>query len=291
MIQLANESDKHDRNRTFRWFCDTHAVSDRDALLGVVKPAVNKLIEDNFRRAREGYERRRLEVADAIMGKRYTACSFDSFMFLDVDSYDGDRKEGMAIRRYQQSVVAEAKSYAENILAHVENGTNLILRGPTGVGKDHLASAITKYASRQLPDGDDHHPLHGGRARVGFCTGPSLFAEIRHSMNGGCEQSVIEKFTRPSVLVLSDPALTGSAEHTSFQRDVLFRSVDRRVTEMRPTVVTINAKNDDTMMAVLGEQIAGRLLDGAIVLDCMWPSYRKPAKVVSPAIRRQSVRE
>jgi hypothetical protein len=58
----------------------------------------------------------------------------------------------------------------------------------------------------------------------------------------------------------------------------LYRVLDRRYREVKPTWVTINAEDADDAKAKLGAPIFDRLKDNAELVPCFWPSFRERAK-------------
>jgi DNA replication protein DnaC len=80
--------------------------------------------------------------------------------------------------------------------------------------------------------------------------------------------------TRPNVLAISDPT-PPLGELSDYQRSMLFRVVDRRYRDLRPTWVTINAADSAEAERKIAPNIIDRLAHGALVLRCNWPSYRR----------------
>lgn len=165
----------------------------------------------------------------------------------------------------QRKVLADLKKFIGNIQAHVEAGEGLMLYGPKGTGKDHLAIACLREA-----------------AKAGFVThfedGQSLFQYFRDVIGSDAsERDNIAVYTRPDVLLLSDPVPIAGAT-SDYQRSVLWRIIDRRYRDLKPTWVTMNVADGKDAESKLGGQIVDRLRDGATVIHCEWPSYRKAAK-------------
>jgi hypothetical protein len=57
---------------------------------------------------------------------------------------------------------------------------------------------------------------------------------------------------------------------------MLFRAIDARYRDYRPTWVTINVGGGDEAEDRMGMQLVDRLRDRAVSIHCNWPSHRKP---------------
>ncbi len=239
--------------------------------------------QEEQQRLKEIEENERLiEKEDGILGPRYRGCTFDSWVFYDVPRSGPERQLALKIRGHQEAAVGAVKEYAENIRDNVRGGRNLILFGPVGTGKDHLMSAVAKAVSRSLNPVRYPNCLWDHPERLAVCIGANFFSRLRDAMGAGgeSEEKITSALIKSFVLLLSDPTLPGGAELTPYQRGQLFRIINDRSNAMRPTICTINAANERDIMNKLSPQIADRLLNGATVVECNWPSYRKPQKVI-----------
>lgn len=146
----------------------------------------------------------------------------------------------------------------------------LVLYGPVGTGKDHLAFGAVAAAVKE----------HGCSA--GFRNGRELMAEYRDRIGSDkSESGLIDALTWQHVLILSDP-LPVRGELTDFQADVLYRLVDGRAAAGLITVCTLNVANDEEADRRLGAATWDRLCDRAWKLGCFWESYRRPSREVAP---------
>lgn len=187
------------------------------------------------------------------IGKRYADCRFENYA---------------ATCEAQSSAVRRVSGYATEWPAECQAGHGMLLFGPSGTGKDHLAVAAAFVAVRE----------HGATAL--WIDGQRLFERMRDSIDSETrEQDVIREFTTPQILMISDP-LPQAGSVKDFQQSALWRIVDRRYRDMRPTWVTLNVKDEAEAQARMGVQLVDRLTDGALCIHCNWPSYRKPAAVV-----------
>lgn len=158
----------------------------------------------------------------------------------------------------------KVREYTRNLPATIGDGGGLILFGPKGTGKDHLAMAATQNAIMS----------HG--IDVEWVNGMDLFGEFRDAMNsdGTTERDIINRYARHQVLYISDP-VPPAGNLTEFQSAALFRILDARYSHKRPTWVTVNVTSAQELDARIGTQNGDRLRDGALAIFCNWASYRK----------------
>lgn len=199
-----------------------------------------------------------------IVGKRYlhVVCNEQGepcgVAGVSLDNYQADTAA-------QKATIQTLRDFVASIHERMENGDGLLLCGPKGTGKDHLALACLRYA-----------------AEAGYVTftadGQSLFQVFRDVIGSDAsEREHIARYTAPDVLLLSDPIpVAGST--SDYQRSVLWRIIDRRYRDKKPTWVTMNVADGKEADMKLGGQIMDRLRDGATAVICEWPSYRRVAK-------------
>ena len=181
-------------------------------------------------------------------GSRYEKCTLEHFITRNAA---------------QRKVVAAMMDYAADLRGYVGGGRGLLLLGPSGTGKDHLVAAL-------------FNPAVDARLSVKWISGALLFSRLRERIDstGESERKLLEEFTLPNILAISDPVPVG-CELTGYQRVMLYQIVDARYNNRRPCWVTINASSGAEVDAKLGAPIVDRLRDGALSLACDWPSYRK----------------
>lgn len=132
-----------------------------------------------------------------------------------------------------------AKNLAIGNLTH---GNFLVLAGPTGVGKTHLALAI---AWEWFEDGFD----------VLFSRADNLLDRLRQSYDDNTYHKHFDSICRLHLLVLDD---LGTEQAKDWAGEKMDRIVDWRYINRLPLVVTTNAKSED-----LAERVASRLADKA----------------------------
>ena len=116
---------------------------------------------------------------------------------------------------------------------------------------------------------------------VQWSNGPALFGEVRATFDvkGRREDEIIKRLVRAKVLYLSDLLPPGN-KLTDYQASITYQVIDARYSDRKPTWLTLNVATRAEMEAGLGAAIVDRVVDGALVLACNWPSYRKAAQKV-----------
>jgi DNA replication protein DnaC len=164
----------------------------------------------------------------------------------------------------QAKAVERIRAFLDGIDAHVEAGAGLVLFGPPGTGKDHLAIGAGRIAIAM-----------GYTVRWFSCQ--RIFQEFRDAIGdeGTSEESLFKELFKPEIAILSDPVPV-QGRLTDFQEGILWRLVDGRYRFCKPTWCTMNVASDAEACERLGPAIVDRLSDKALVLFCNWPSFRKP---------------
>lgn len=146
---------------------------------------------------------------------------------------------------------------AKNIArGNLTRGNFLVLAGPTGVGKTHLAVAI---AWEWFEDGFS----------VVFSRVDELLDELRQGYDDGTYHKRLERIRKCSLLVLDD---LGAEHAKDWAGEKIDRIVDWRYVSRMPLVVTTNAKSED-----LALRVASRLADRScsLVVQIDAEDYRR----------------
>src|SRR5208282_1523448 len=177
----------------------------------------------------------------------------------------------------QACVVVEG--FARDFPAGTEHG--LLLMGPCGVGKTHLAVAALQEV------------MHRGHACV-FYDYRELLKEIQDSYNAenqATEMGVLEPVLKTEVLLLDD---LGASKPSLWALETVGHILNARYNDKRITLVTTNfldadstprpvsrsssmrpAAVDDTLPDRVGTRIRSRLYEMCRTVEIVAPDYRK----------------
>jgi DNA replication protein DnaC len=168
-----------------------------------------------------GSDRRSRALARARIPRRYEHCDFENF---DTDFWDG-RPEAQGWNRSLTQAKLVVEGFARNYPAGGETG--LLLTGPCGVGKTHLAVAALR-----------HLMLRGHGAR--FYDYRELLKELQASYDPDrpvSEMSVLEPVLEVEVLLLDD---LGASKPSAWALDTIGHILNKRYNEKRVTLLTTN---------------------------------------------------
>jgi DNA replication protein DnaC len=142
---------------------------------------------------------------------------------------------------------------------HIITGGNdsLLLPGSVGVGKTHNAYAGLAAVVRGLA-------AKGISCQPAAATHAGLVDAARPGGEG------IDRYLTADLLVLDD---LGSAHVTDWNADVLYRVIDTRWAELRPTIFTLNF-DPDLLAERVGPRITSRLFGMCRVAEIEGPDRR-----------------
>lgn len=147
----------------------------------------------------------------------------------------------------------EIDKWARRLADDPPTAGNLVILGPTGVGKTHAAYGAVRTASvRRCSDGF----LCTWRAT----SHSRLIADLRPG-HEGCEIEARE-CAQAELLLIDD---LGAARQTPWSDEQLLMIVDERWAHGRPTIATSNL-DPDALLAAVGSRIVSRLTGGATVV-------------------------
>lgn len=191
-----------------------------------------------------------------IVGEDYAGCRLETFRIgPDWPKEATDQAK---------SVLSRLGKISGSIREAVRSGVGLVLCGAPGVGKDHLAAGMMWEA---LGAGLTCKWTNGGKF--------AALAMDQFSDNRQLDRLWLEDWTKPDVLTISDPDGNRQQGLTDHVRDTLYKVVDARVRDGKPTWITINGSDAKVWVERLGARTWDRLVNKAWVLHCNWPGHRK----------------
>ncbi|HEX7648520.1 MAG TPA: ATP-binding protein [Noviherbaspirillum sp.] len=214
--------------------------------------SLDELIAQQRREEEAERQRARIEARHKASGvpARFQAASFDGF----------ERRTKLI------GVAADVvHDFVTNFTDHLRAGRCLILAGPAGTGKTHLACA----AIRMLCD-------QGRRAQY-IRLGDAIrrLRDTWRKDSAETESEVLCQLLLPDLLVIDEVGVQYGSEGEKVHA---FDIIDGRYNAMRPTIVITNCKPDE-LLAYLGERVVDRLLeDGGRMLVFDGKSNRTRAK-------------
>jgi len=172
-------------------------------------------------------------LARARVPERYRHCDFDNFE-ADNEIENASREQLQAWNRSLAQAKLLVARFAEEFPLGSEHG--LLLIGPCGVGKTHLAVAALKVIV--------------SRGHTGlFYDYRELLKEIQDSYNAesqSTEMSVLEPVLTAEVLVLDD---VGSSKPSSWALETVGHILNTRYNKKRVTLLTTNFLDTDATLA------------------------------------------
>lgn len=226
-------------------------------------------------------ERATLVMNRARIPKRYEHCDFESYS-TDVSEIPQHTTSLKAAKMLAEKFVAEFPASSEK---------GLMLMGPSGVGKTHLAVACLKDLIRR-----GHQGL--------FCDYRELLKDIQASYNPGSESTelrILEPIRTVEVLVVDD---LGASKPSAWVLDTIGLVLNARYNARLTTLVTTNyldaakpegkatktpqgdfvkAVREDTLAERIGERMRSRLFEMCRTIEVHSADFRREMRQSSGA--------
>jgi DNA replication protein DnaC len=209
----------------------------------------------------------------ARIPKRYEHCDFESY------------STDVGVTPQHTQSLKQAKLLTQGFVRDYPGGSEqgLLLMGPSGVGKTHLAVAALKELIRR-----GHQGL--------FCDYRELLKEIQASYNPASqstEMGILEPVRTAEVLVLDD---LGATKPSDWVRDIVGIVLNARYNEKRTTIITTNfADNpssegeparlpngklipptrEDSLDQRIGSRMRSRLFEMCRTVEIAAPDFRR----------------
>lgn len=187
-------------------------------------------------------ERTQRLFEQAGLGKKYEHCCFENFE---------------ALTPKQQQIKTLCQQYAKHFDQALKSGQSLILCGKTGTGKNHLAAAICQCLLQ--------------KNYTALLVKASYYLDAYWSKAFEDRMAWLQAIARVDLFILDE---LGKSSQTKPAQDALFRLIDARYENCKPTLLTTNL-NRDGLLEVLGEAAFDRLSEGGgMRLTLNWASFR-----------------
>lgn len=229
-------------------------------------------------------------LAKARVPDRYRHCDFENFE-TDNEIENASREQLAAWNRSLAQAKLIVQRFAEEFspVREMQSDQGLLLMGPCGAGKTHLAVAALKEIVQRG---------HSGL----FYDYRELLKEIQDSYNAesqSTEMSVLDPVLKAEVLVLDD---FGASKPSDWVRDTVGHILNSRYNEKRVTILTTNfldsdsaiapapaarvagmrsPMTDDTLTERVGKRIRSRLYEMCRTIEISAPDYRKEIRNIS----------
>lgn len=212
-------------------------------------------------------DRNTRRLAAARIPERHRECTLENF----VTNRGGTANNSLAAARMQ--AIHFVKGYPWDTY-----GNGLLLVGPSGVGKTHLAAGIL-------------HALIAERGISGrFFDCRELLKQIQHAYSQSgelTERQVLRPALEADVLVLDE---LGAARKTDWVSDTVEHILNTRYNDRKTTIITSNLENapersgekplreavrQDTLGDRIGERMLSRLQEMCVVIEMQGPDFRR----------------
>jgi DNA replication protein DnaC len=218
-------------------------------------------------------ERASLLMDRARIPKRYEHCDFES--------YSTDVGQTPQHAKSLKEAKLQATGFAQNYPGASEKG--LLLMGPSGVGKTHLAVAALKELLRR-----GHQGI--------FCDYRELLKEIQASYNPqseSTEMKILEPMRNTEILILDD---LGASKPSAWVLDIIGLVLNARYNERRVTILTTNyfdespaiepaprlpngqrvsVVKEDSLADRIGARMRSRLYEMCRTVEVLAPDFRR----------------
>jgi DNA replication protein DnaC len=215
----------------------------------------------------------------ARIPKRYEHCDFESYVTDLADGTTWTTQHSQSLKNAKMLTQAFVREYPGS----AEKG--LLLMGPSGGGKTHLAVAALKELIR--------------RGHVGlFCDYRELLKEIQASYNPASESTemaILEPIRGVEVLVLDD---LGASKPSAWVLDIIGLVLNARYNERRVNILTTNyfdeaapagpapklpggqrvVVREDGLADRIGERMRSRLYEMCRTIELFAPDFRREVR-------------
>ncbi|AGI38478.1 phage DNA replication protein [Thermoclostridium stercorarium subsp. stercorarium DSM 8532] len=213
-----------------------------------------RLYQEQLKRQQEEELRQRMRKIERLfdqsrLGKRFRDRTFEAF----------------EIRDYNRKAFEIALDYAQNFGRYKEKGEGLFITGGYGVGKTHLAAAITNYLIQNL------------KGTVIFGNVTTLLGRLRFAYSDDSEYEetqILKELYDVDLLVIDD---LGKEKPTPWVEEKLYNVINERYENYKPIIVTSNlgVEEIEKRLETCGGAIVSRIIEMCRGVKIMGADYRK----------------
>jgi DNA replication protein DnaC len=192
-------------------------------------------------------------LGQAAIPRRFIGRSFENFI---------------ATTKEQAHALDVIREYVDNFPVNAERGASLVFSGMPGTGKSHLATAAQQALMPEV------NSL--------YITCASLIRAVRATWSRGSERTEVEvlrEFGKIELLVIDEVGATGGTDN---EQSLIFEILDRRYSDMRPTILLTN-QDKAGFRSFVGDRVFDRFTETARWVSFDWASYRPTARNALPS--------
>lgn len=175
--------------------------------------------------------------------------------------YKAARFDNFQSRRGTEAAVATCRKWSGSFVGRVSDG--ILLVGPFGSGKTHLAVASVYEAMKRSPV----YPR--------FVSAATLSHDVKKGEQ--LDMEPVNQACSAQLLILDDLGQTG---RTEFDREIIYRIVSERYEKQKPIVATSNL-TEQKLADALGGALVSRLYECTRMAALTASDYRKESRGVT----------